>query len=131
MYKIEFSMPAYTSLEQISKTTKHLQSHYEQLTNRLPYDPYPTNNTDKNNKFEAMQFKALVKQGFNVLRLKAANFFQYRVFYIVDERERLIYILEIVKRDNNTYNLDAQHVATIKDLHDKYYKTKTKTGKKR
>lgn len=91
-----------------------------QIKRRLPYDPYPDKD-DSDDYFTAVLFDALKQEGIDVYRLKSREWKRYRLFYLVDEDNGLIYILEIVLRDDKTYRLSEKHVDTIKELYIKYY----------
>lgn len=129
MMSVEFSIPAETSLAYIIREDKDLGGRiFGQLKYRLPLDPYPDVD-DKNDLFQAELVEFLEKEGMDVYRLKSREFHKYRVFYIVDEDEDLIYILEIVKRTSHTYKLHSSHMQTIKRLYREYYTDKANRGK--
>lgn len=119
--EIKLSKPAEKSLELIIKENPSLgKSIFSQLKDRLPLDPYPDD--PENEIFHSKPFKALERGGYDIRILKSKEFFRScRIFYIVDETIEIIYILEIVKRDYDTYKLSSEHVKTIKDLYMKYY----------
>lgn len=124
-FNVRLSKPAEESLAYIIHESENIgQKIFGQLKHRLPYDPYPEIN-EENDIFHSELVKALKRKDFEVHRLKSKEFLDFRVFYIVDEEENLIYILEIVKRKSNTYNLDSRHMKTIMDLYIKYYLDKT------
>lgn len=118
---VKLSKPAEESLAYILAYDKNLGLKiFKQLKHRLPYDPYPDID-DENDLFHSTIVKNLEKEGLEVHRLKSKEFLSYRVFYIVDEEKDLVYILEVVERNSETYKMGAKHVRTIKDLYTKYY----------
>ena len=119
--EIKLSIPAEKSLEHIINNNPSLGKRiFSQLRDRLPLDPYPDD--PENELFHSKPFKALERAGYDIRILKSKEFFgSCRIFYIVDEPAEIIYILEIVKRDDDTYKLSSEHVKTIKDLYIRYY----------
>lgn len=119
--EIKLSIPAEKSLEHIIKNNPSLGERiFSQLRYRLPLDPYPDD--PENELFHSKPFKALERDGYDIRILKSKEFFRScRIFYIVDEPAEIIYILEIVKRDDDTYKFSSEHVKTIKDLYIRYY----------
>jgi len=119
--EIKLSIPAEKSLEHIIKNNLSLGKRiFSQLKDRLPLDPYPDD--PENELFHSKPFKALERDGYDIRILKSKEFFKlYRIFYIVDEPAEIIYILEIVKRSRNTYELSSEHVKIVKDLYIRYY----------
>ncbi len=121
---IDLSKPAEKSLAAIISENREIgEAIFNQLYNRLPYDPYPDID-DEDDLFHSTLVESLNREGYEVYRLKSREFRGYRVFYIVDEDENLIYVLEIVKRRSDTYKLNAQHMQTIKSLYIQYYTQK-------
>lgn len=128
MMSVEFSIQAETSLAYIIHEDKGLGARiFGQLKYRLPLDPYPDVNDEKD-LFQAELVKALEKEGMDIYRLKSKEFLSHRVFYIVDEDEDLIYVLEIVKRAKETYKLSSMHIKSIKQLYFEYYTDKANKG---
>ncbi len=120
MYKIKFSVPSERSLAEIKAKDYNLAKRIiSQIERRLPYDPYPDD--DSKDYFTAMLFKALEQDGYDVWRLKSQKWRNYRVFYLVDEDKELIYILDVVLKDDDTYRPATGHVDTIKQLYIGYY----------
>ena len=122
--RVELSKPAQISLAHIIHEDETAgKSIIAQLKFRLPLDPYPDID-NPNDLFRSAPFKNLQKLGYDIFRLKSSEFKKYRIFYIVDEDSSIIYILEIIKRDDKTYNLSGKHINTIKDLYIEYYTKK-------
>jgi mRNA-degrading endonuclease RelE of RelBE toxin-antitoxin system len=118
---IRLSKPAEVSLAYIIQNDKETGERiFAQLKHRLPNDPYPDVN-DENDLFHSEIVKALEKEGIEIYRLKSKEFLGYRVFYIVDEEKRLIYILEITRRGEHTYAMGKVPIRTIKGLYIEYY----------
>ena len=124
IYSVELSKPAEESLAYILHQDRELgMKILGQLNHRLPYDPYPGID-DEQDLFHSEIVTSLEKEGIEVRRLKSREFSGYRVFYIVDEDEYLIYVLEIVQRSLKTYDVTAPHMQRIKDLCIRYYVSK-------
>lgn len=117
----KLSIPAEKSLENIRKENPPLEKKISALLkHRLPFDPYPDD--PENELLHSYPFEALEKNGIDIRILKSKELFEsHRIFYIVDEPAEIIYILEIVKRNVNTYKLSSEHIKTIKDLYISYY----------
>lgn len=130
LMKVELSSAAVKSLDSIIRNNKNLGARiFGQLKHRLPLDPYPDVN-DKNDLFQAELVEFLEKEGIDVYRLKSREFLGHRVFYIVDEEADLIYVLDIVKRTEDTYKRGSTHIQSIKQLYFEYYTDKTNRGGK-
>lgn len=128
IYSIQLSKPAEESLAYILRENKQLgMKILGQLRHRLPYDPYPAIDEEKD-LFHSEIVTSLEKEGIEVRRLKSREFIGYRVFYIVDEDEQLIYVLEVVQRSGKTYDPTAPHIQTIKHLYIQYYVSKQYEG---
>jgi len=124
IYSVKLSKPAEESLAYILHQNKEIgRKILGQLKHRLPYDPYPDID-DEQDLFHSEIVKSLEEEGIEVQRLKSREFSGYRVFYIVDEDEYLIYVLEIVQRSLETYDVTTPHMQRIKDLYIRYYISK-------
>ena len=121
IYSIKFSKPFQVSLAYIINQDIELgKKIFNQLKDRLPYDPYPEID-DEQDLFRSVIVRSLEKRGMEVYRLKSRDFHNYRVFYIVDDDEYKIYVLEVVPRSAKTYIIATPHMKTIKDLYIQYY----------
>jgi mRNA-degrading endonuclease RelE of RelBE toxin-antitoxin system len=124
IYSVKLSKPAEESLAYILHQNKEIgRKILGQLKHRLPYDPYPDID-DEQDLFHSEIVKSLEEEDVEVQRLKSREFSGYRVFYIVDEDEYLIYVLEIVQRSLKTYDITTPHMQRIKDLYIRYYISK-------
>ena len=124
IYSIKLSRPAEESLAYILQENKEIgMKILGQLNHRLPYDPYPTVD-DEQDLFHSEIVRSLERESIEVRRLKSKEFSGYRVFYIVDEDEHLIYVLELVLRSPKTYIVSAPHMQRIKELYMQYYISK-------
>ena len=124
IYSIELSQPAEESLAYILNDTRKIGIKIiGQLKNRLPYDPLPDIDNERD-LFHSEIVKSLENEGFEVYRLKSREFYDYRVFYIVDDDVQKIYVLEIVERTNKTYDLFTPHMQRIRNLYIQYYLSK-------
>ena len=74
--------------------------------------------------FHSEIIKNLAKEGYDIRRLKSSDFSGFRIFYIVDEDCSLIYILEIIPRNNDTYKSNSPHYTTVKRLYVDYFTNK-------
>lgn len=124
IYSIRLSKPAQESLAWILHENEELgKKILRQLKHRLPYDPYPEID-DEQDLFHSEIVKSLEKEAIEVRKLKSTEFANYRVFYIVDDDEQLIYVLEVVKRSAKTYDISTPHMQRIRDFYIKYYVSK-------
>lgn len=124
IYSIKLSKPAEISLAYILRENKELGTRIlGQLKFRLPYDPYPDIDSEQD-LFHSEVIQSLEREGFEVHRLKSREFIGYRIFYIVDDDECLIYVLELVERTSKTYDITEPHMQRIKDLYIQYYISK-------
>lgn len=91
---------------------------FNQLKYKLPYEPLPNDRTPKKF-FYANLINELKKENYEIFRLKSGEFRGYRVFYLIDDKNDVIYILEIFKRSESTY--DKNHMEKLKKLYILYY----------
>jgi len=124
IYSIKLSKPAQISLAYILRQNKEIgRKILGQIKHRLPYDPYPTIDAEQD-LFHSEIVQSLEKESIEVRRLKSKEFSGYRVFYIIDENEHLIYVLELVLRSSKTYIVSAPHMQRIKELYIQHYISK-------
>jgi len=125
---VDLSKPAEESLAYVLHQDKELGMRIlGQLKHRLPYDPYPDID-DEQDIFHSEIVTSLQKERIDVHRLKSREFSNHRVFYIVDDDEHKIYVLEIVQRTAKTYDISTPHMERIKGLYIRYYVTKQMKG---
>lgn len=128
IYSVDLSKPAEESLAYILHQNKEIGGKIlGQLKHRLPYDPYPDID-DERDLFHSQIVDSLEREGIDVHRLKSREFSNHRVFYIVDDDEHKIYVLEIVQRTAKTYDISTPHMERIKDLYIRYCVTKQMKG---
>ena len=63
---------------------------------------------------ETKPFQQLRRVGFDIRILKARQVQDWRIFYFVDERRHTVLVKEIVRRDDATYSITAEHVRRLK-----------------
>lgn len=85
----------------------------------LAFEPEPSQANWRNT---SSRVGFLVEQGYEVRRLQlTANLPEYRFFYLYDEARDTVFVMEIVPRDKNTYNPDADHIEKVKKKYDDYF----------
>lgn len=108
---VKFERSAEEALAYIMRDDENFGYKILARLNKLKFDPYPHSFEDITVNSETVQF--LLKQGFDIRKLRCSEFDQYRIFYFVDEKAELIIICEIIERDNDTYNENSPHIREL------------------
>jgi mRNA-degrading endonuclease RelE of RelBE toxin-antitoxin system len=116
-YVVKLEEPAESRLAGFES---RLRARFVVVLRELELDPYLSVTGGFDWK-ESQAFTALRKAGYRVRRLKAQQLGDWRVFYYVDDKRRLVLVKEIVTRSDDTYDAASPHAQRLKENYRRYW----------
>ena len=109
-YDVRVEEPAKTALSSLDPA---LRAKFLRTLKILETDPF-VSFTGGFDWVESKAFIALRKAGFDIRRLRARAIADWRVFYYIDKKTATVLVKEIVKREDDTYDVSSPLARRLK-----------------